>query len=269
MTQVADVLAYIEEIAPLRLGNLDDEYGLLIGRADRAVLRAGVCWLPDSQVLAKAEADGCALLVAHEHPWLGEQHSPWYGHQAPQALKVPQVRRRQIYQRTGMALIRVHSPWDAKPEVGIVDSCARWLGLGACLARAKYTAVYQVAPVTLGELTREISAHLPASIPARLFGPAERIVTRVGLGIGGFGGNQWHMAEEFHFLGAEVIIWGDMVEHIGLAALELNLPVIETLHSATEEPGMRSLMGVLAQRFGEVSWRFYPSGLGHYCLGCP
>jgi len=105
---------------------------------------------------------------------------------------------------------------------------------------------------------------MPDGAPARLFGPADRLVSRVGLAYGGLGGNQINIAEEFQFLGAEVIVFGDLIEEIALPALELDIPVIETLHGLTEEPGMRSLMRLLAERFADVDWRFFESGAARF-----
>ncbi|MGI5915657.1 MAG: Nif3-like dinuclear metal center hexameric protein [Anaerolineae bacterium] len=264
MTRVADVLAYIHEIAPLETGIPDDEYGLVAGSEDRLVRRGGVCWLPDSRVLARMAADGVDIVVSHEHLWQWDHPSPWYGHAVPQENKPAQIRRRAFFRDTGAAAIRLHSPWDARRDDGITDRCAAWLGLGERLAAEKYTAVYGVPPMTLAALTRQISELMPPLAPARLFGPPERIVRRVGVAIGGFGGNQWNIAEEFAYLGAEVIVFGDMVEQLALNALELNIPVIETLHSLSEEPGMRVLCDLLAARFPEIDWRFYPSGISQY-----
>jgi len=265
MTKVSDICAFIEQIAPLAMGNPTDEYGLIVGDPGKLVRRGGVCWLPDSRVLARMEAAGIDMVVSHEHLWLRPQrHSPWYSHEAALEDKVGQIKRRAIYERTGMAALRLHSPWDAKPEVGVRDQCARWLGLGSRLAGGKYTGVYGVDPITLGALTARINHLMPDGVPARLFGPADRVVSRVGLAYGGLGGNQINIAEELQFLGAEVIVFGDLIEEIALPALELDIPVIETLHGLTEEPGMRSLMRLLAERFTDVDWRFFESGAARF-----
>jgi putative NIF3 family GTP cyclohydrolase 1 type 2 len=61
-------------------------------------------------------------------------------------------------------------------------------------------------------------------------------------------------------MGAEALIIGEMSEFIVIAALELGLPVIETLHSVSEMPGIRRQAAVLAQRLPGVKVEFVPSG---------
>ncbi len=61
-------------------------------------------------------------------------------------------------------------------------------------------------------------------------------------------------------LGAEALIIGEMSELIVIAALEMGLPVIETLHSVSESPAIRRQAVLLAERLPGVPVRFVPSG---------
>jgi putative NIF3 family GTP cyclohydrolase 1 type 2 len=94
----------------------------------------------------------------------------------------------------------------------------------------------------------------------RFFGDPEREVRRIAPLIGGFGGNQFSIPEEVHRLGAEAIVAGDLVEYVTLHALELGLGVVETLHSATENPALQRLAELLGARFHGVPVRYIESG---------
>jgi putative NIF3 family GTP cyclohydrolase 1 type 2 len=116
-----------------------------------------------------------------------------------------------------------------------------------------------VEPTTLGALAGTVKAKL--NLPAvRVFGDPARPLRFVTPLIGGFGGNQMSIPEEAHRLGAEVVIAGDLVEYVNLHALELGMGVIETLHSATENPAMRRLAELLQLRFPDVPTRYIESG---------
>jgi putative NIF3 family GTP cyclohydrolase 1 type 2 len=61
-------------------------------------------------------------------------------------------------------------------------------------------------------------------------------------------------------LGAQAIVIGEMSEFIVIACLEMDLPVVETMHSASESPAVRRQAELLAARLPGLSVRFIPSG---------
>lgn len=82
--------------------------------------------------------------------------------------------------------------------------------------------------------------------------------------IGGFGENQLHMPQAARVMGAEAIIIGEMSEFIVIACLEMGLPVIETLHSASESPAIRRQAAMLSEHLGKqfpgIPVTYIPSG---------
>ena len=70
-----------------------------------------------------------------------------------------------------------------------------------------------------------------------MFGGATDTVRRFAFLIGGFGENQFHMPQAARDLGAEAILIGEMSEFIVIACLEMGLPVVESLHSMSEDAG--------------------------------
>ena len=128
------------------------------------------------------------------------------------------------------------------------------------MARGRFVRVFEVEPVTRGALAGSVKTRL--DLPAvRVFGDLDRKVRFVAPLIGGFGGNQMSIPEEAQRLGAQVVVAGDLVEHVNVHALELRLGAIETLHSATENPAMRRLAGLLRGRFPTVPVRYIESGV--------
>jgi putative NIF3 family GTP cyclohydrolase 1 type 2 len=93
-----------------------------------------------------------------------------------------------------------------------------------------------------------------------LFGDPEKRIRRFAFLIGGFGENQWHMPQAARDLGAEAIIIGEMSEFIVIGCLEMGMPVIETLHSVSEIPGIRAQARVIAGRFPGLRVEYVPSG---------
>ena len=61
-------------------------------------------------------------------------------------------------------------------------------------------------------------------------------------------------------MGAEAIIIGEMSEFIVIACLEMGLPVIETLHSVSEIPGIKRQAVLLAERLPDLPVKYVPSG---------
>jgi hypothetical protein len=53
---------------------------------------------------------------------------------------------------------------------------------------------------------------------------------------------------------------GDLIEHIAMHATELGIGVIETTHSFTEQPAMKTMADMLGKRFHDVEFRVFKSG---------
>jgi len=65
--KLAELISYLEEIAPLSLQEPYDNSGLLIGSADREIHRALLTLDVTGEVVAEAIAQNCDLIIAH-HP---------------------------------------------------------------------------------------------------------------------------------------------------------------------------------------------------------
>jgi putative NIF3 family GTP cyclohydrolase 1 type 2 len=201
------------------------------------------------------------MIICHESLWLPAQRGPWYD--GPEERHIIANRlRREILDQSKAVVYRSHSNWDALPRYGIVDSAIAALELKGAreLSRRKFFAVHELAhAMSVEELRRRVEQGLGYG-QCRIFGSSEQQIRRFAFLVGGFGENQYHMPQAAMEMGAEAIIIGEMSEFIVIACLEMGLPVIESLHSASEIPGVKNQARLLAQRLHPLRVEYVPSG---------
>lgn len=258
-----DIANVFEEVAPLDSGVPGDQLGFIWGEPDTQITGVGCAWCVHTESIRHCANHGLNLLICHEAMWLPGQTSPWY--QGPDDTSIlPNRKRRELLARHGMVVYRSHSNWDALPGDGIADSAVASLSLPGLreVARQKFFSVQELpAPMSVRELFALVQSNPGyAACPCRLFGKADTRIQRFAFLIGGFGENQWHLPQVAMEMGAEVLIIGEMSEFIVIGSLELGLPVIETLHSASEIPGIRRQAQVLAARLPGLPVEYVPSG---------
>lgn len=267
MTTAREVADALEAIAPIRLGIEGDELGFIYGSPDIPVRGVACLWIASVQSIQAAAEAGCNLLICHEALLTEPQDSGWY--QGPGAEAIFSNRaRREALDRHGMAVYRSHSNWDALSKDGVPDQALAALKIDGLreVARQKFFSVQELSePRTIEWLYERASRGLgfdaaPGGVGCRTFGDRSKRVKRFAFLIGGFGENQLHMPQAARDLGAEAIIIGEMSEFIVIACLEMGLPVIETLHSASESPAIRRQAALLGERLPGLPVHFIPSG---------
>ncbi len=260
---VRDVIALIESIAPLDSGIPGDEQGLLVGEPDRPVRGVACLWNVQTPSLDRAVELGCDLLVVHESPFYAVHRSPWYSGPADAGVLDANRRRRERIERHGLAIYRIHSSWDALDGDGVPDQAVAALGLGELrvVGRQKF---FKVHELPMAMLTTDLAEYARRGLglgwSPRIFGRRDALIQRFAFLIGGFGGNQHQMPQAARDLGAQALIVGEMWEFIAIAALEMGLPVIETLHSRSEEPAIRRQAALLAAGLPGTPVHFIASG---------
>jgi len=256
-----DVARVIEALAPPDSGVPGDQLGFVYGDPDRPIKGVGCLWNVHTASIRGAARLGLDMLVCHEKVLLSEQKSPWY--EGPEAKDIaPNRLRTQLLDRHRMVVYRSHSNWDALPRDGVADQAVAALGIKGLRphARQKFFSVQKLPKAwTVRRLRDRVRKGLGYS-DCRVFGDAGKRIRRFAFLIGGFGENQTHMPQAARDLGAEALIIGEMSEFIVVAALEMGLPVIESLHSASESPALRRQAILLAQRLPGLRVRFIPSG---------
>jgi putative NIF3 family GTP cyclohydrolase 1 type 2 len=261
MHTAQDVADVLESIAPRDSGVPGDSLGFHFGDP-RAPVRGVACmWNIHTRSLSEAVGQGLNMVICHEALFLPAQESPWY--QGPAEADIaPNQMRRAILEQHQMVVYRAHSNWDALPADGVTDQAVAALGIAGLelVARQKFFRVDQLpGPMSVSRLMGHVRTGLGYR-DCRAFGNVRKKVSRFSLLIGGFGENQRHIAQAARDMGAEALILGEMNEFIVIAALEMGLPVIESLHSASESPAIRRQAQLLAQRLPDLPVRYVPSG---------
>jgi len=256
-----DVAEVLERIAPLDSGITGDQLGFVWGEPDSEVNGVGCLWCVHTASLRECAEGGLDMIVCHEAIWLPGQTSKWY--QGPGSSDIFSNReRRELIQKHAVVIYRSHSNWDALPKDGIADAAVAALGIEGLktVARQKFFSVQELPKaVTVRDFQGLVEGGL-GFLGCRLFGDAAKRIRRFAFLIGGFGENQIHMPQAAMEMGAEALVIGEMSEYILVAALEMGLPVIETLHSMSEIPGIRRQAAILGERLPELRVEYVPSG---------
>ena len=254
----ADVVSFLLEIAPLERGVPNDgQTGWKFGDPQQELRGIGCTWSPTLRVLQQAAGLGINFIVTHEPLFFPCLQTPWYRNW-PEEQKPANRARKAILERHAIAVYGFHSPWDVKPGDGVLDQCAAALGFEKVIARGFVTNLYEIAETTVRELSAHVR-HRLASPGVRVIGDADRRVQRVGLSIGGLG-QTCGAAEELAHQGADVIVFGEMLEYTLRQGIELGVAMIEAGHCATENPGIRRQAQVLAEAFPGVPAHFLDAG---------
>ena len=122
--------------------------------------------------------------------------------------------------------------------------------------------VYEILPCTLSQLVARIKER--TSMPAvRVSAPKgmEQMVHRVGLPWGGLGlfvnvSYQQRLIE----LGCDVFIGGETDNYGFRFSAECSIPMIETGHEISENPGLEHFSQMLQERIPELDVRYYQCG---------
>ena len=264
MPTARDIADTLESIAPIASGCPGDELGFIWGDPSTPVTGVACMWNAHTGSIRKATDAGANLLIVHErlfhHP---PQQTHWYVGPTVEEQILPNVKRRELLAKhPSVVVYRSHSNWDALDVDGVPDQAVAALGLKdlKVIARQKFFKVHELpAPMTVAQLADHARRGL--GFPhVRLFGHAGKTIQRFSFLIGGFGENQWHMPQAAMELGAQAILIGEMSEFIVISALELGLPVIETLHSRSEIPAIRRQAILLQQRHPDVPIQYIDSG---------
>lgn len=252
-TTVASILAYVEGLCghpPSR-----DE-GVKHGDARRAVRRVLVTWMATADALARAGALGCDLVLAHESLYYPYNATDREDNPVGWAEWPTNRRRRELLERHNLVLARVHGSLD---EICIYDDFAALLGLGEPVAAEDLAKVYEVAPCTVAQLVERVRgatgmAALRVSAPR---GPGQA-VRRIGLPWGGLGlfvnvAYQERLIE----LGCDAFIAGESDDYGFRFCAECGIPMIETSHVGSENPGLERFAAMLRGRCPELDVHYY------------
>ena len=232
---MAEILTYVQQLAPPELAESWDNVGLLVD-CGRPAVRALTALDITPEVVEEARQLGCGVIVAH-HPVI---FSPL------KRLDCRDVAF--LLVQAGISAICMHTNLDAA-EGGVNEVLAEILGIrdpvpfaGGCGRVGELDAV---SPLTVPELARLAQKELAARCVPPLEGPAVQVkytdngrpVRRLAV-ISGSGGS---MFEEALAAGADCLLTGEANHHAACDARRLGLGLIAAGHYATEYPAAAAL----------------------------
>lgn len=257
-----DIAKVLELIAPLESGVPGDELGFIFGDPDQQVTGVGCTWCAHARSIQLCADQGLNMIICHEGIRMPEQRSPWYdGPKTAEEIFSNRVQS-ELLTKHKMVVYRSHSNWDALPGNGVADQAVAALQIEGLktVARQKFFSVQEIPrPMTVRELKSYVDRGLDYT-SCRIFGDSTKLVRRFSFLIGGFGENQFHMPQAARDMGAEALIIGEMSEFIVIAALEMGIPVIETLHSISEIPAIKRQAELLGHHLPDLPVHYIPSG---------
>lgn len=249
--EVADI---IEQHAPFSLGMAGDELGLLVGDPDAEVRGIVTCWSPTLAILQQAVELGANLVIGHEPllwPICGrdpEAGLKWYDERHVSA-KIPNQKRLAFCFEHGLSVYRYHSNWDWAPQYGQVPMLARALELGEPAPSLRECPIYVIEPVTVQQMLDRARQALGLG-PVRVIGDLDRTVSRIAICQGGFG-QMFTFPELAAEQGADLALFGEMLDYTIRYCVEVELAAIELGHCQSEHPGMVGMAEMLRERLPE------------------
>lgn len=215
-----------------------------------------VAWLPTREVLSEAVARSCNVIVTHEPTF----HDHFDLDIDVERLASVRAKRAFIAEH-GLHIVRCHDLWDDLPELGVRDSWARALDLGAVVERDGPTVVFEVPATTARLVARTVAARTKRfGQPAvQLIGSGDAVIRRIAVGTGAITPYFTWVRERSIDL---AICTDDGIEYWreGAFAIDNDLPIIVVNHGAAEEAGMVALAEYLRSALAPTPVHHHPQG---------
>jgi len=254
-----DILSALESIAPSRYALGFDKIGLQVGDPDSQVTRAVVAMDRSLGAVEYAIELGAQMLVTH-HPLIFQPISSvdTRSHEGRTILRMI---------RAGINFAAAHTNWDAA-KGGINDELALMFELesvsdfGMISEKCDEQHLGRVGtlkePVSFQNFVERVETVLDTR--SWTWGKPEKIVKRVAV-VGGAADNEWMAAQK---AGANVLLTGEVRQHVALEASESGMCIIAAGHFATEHPGSGALKNRLAEALPAIEWFLFTPPKGRH-----
>ncbi len=238
---------------------LNRDEGVLHGEQDRDVSRVVVCWMATPDAIRFAGGRDADLLIGHEalyYPY------PLSASPRPTGWEMWPVNRarKELLEYYDLQFLRIHGSAD---EICIFDDFAGLLELGQPVSAEGLVKVYEISPVKLSELVaRGRACTFMGGLRVCTVTADDPAVQRVGLPWGGLG-SFVNVAYQQSLIDQEcdVFIAGESDNYGFRFAQEAGIPMIETSHEVSENPGLRHFTQMLQDRFPGVEIIFFENPL--------
>ena len=253
MATVADILTYIQSLAPTYMKMDWDNVGLLCGRKEKQVTKILVALDPFRNVIEEAIAEKADLIVTH-HPLIFPDPLTAVNEDTEAGRCVLTLLE------NGIAAINAHTNLDQAPG-GINDVLAQTLGLGEIEVIHPEGVDAENRPYGLlrcGTVPQQALADFLAHVKAVLncgglrYVDSGRPVRKVAVGGGSCAGDMWEALEA----GCDTFVTADVKYNQFRTAFENGLNLIDAGHFHTENPAMPVLAAQLQAAFPEIPVKF-------------
>ena len=247
MATVADILTFLETLAPRYMKEDWDNVGLLCGRRDRPVRKILVALDPFRNVIDEAIAEHADLIVTH-HPLIFRSPLMAVNEDSETGRCVLTLIEH------GIAAINAHTNLDMAPG-GVNDVLATTLGLENI---GIINPVENYGLLRCGTVTEQPLEAFLASVKEKLHCEGLRYVTggkpvrKVAVG----GGSCADFMHDALAAGCDTFVTSDIKYNQFRTAFELGLNLIDAGHFHTETPVMPVLTEKLQAAFPEVEVKF-------------
>jgi len=233
---------------------LNAEEIFLHGNGEQEVCGICVCWMATVPAIAYAIEHHCNLIICHEALTFYD-YPLWVSDASDQPWPVDQ-RRLTLLRSHNISVLRAHSTID---PTHIGPALRESIGLPTPQFQGWAFSQHTVAPVSVADLAARTAEALEMD-HVRVTGTLGRIVTNVGMAWGGLGLDRHINSWVKHLLprGVEALIVGETNDFAQRYATESNVALIETCHSASEDPGLQRLAEDLSAQFPTVEVVFRP-----------
>jgi len=250
--RAAELQDFLERLSPGR----GPEEGFRYGDPSAQVTGILVTWMATLGAIRRAAEDGCNLIVAHEDLFF--PYSFQRQDLEPQLTWRVNRRRMELLARNGITVFRAHGTLD---RLCVLDDFWRTLGLPEPVVKDGYIRIHEIPETSVGELAGRVKKRMGLE-RVRVTGDPARRVRRVGLPWGGLG-LSLNVAFIESLLGHEpdALIAGETDDYAMRYMVDADVPMIETAHSVSENPGLRSFAERLRSEFPGVKVVFYECGV--------
>lgn len=245
MAKCADIISFMERLAPNELAENWDNTGLLVGSREGNIKKILICLDVTMATIDEAIAQKADLIITH-HPVIFDEIK---------RLNEQDFKGEQLYKliRNSLSVYSAHTNLDyADP------------GVNSCLADAlkiRGAAVMGKGPGKCGMLDQKMSLdefirHIKSSLQTpflRVVGHAPSAIRKAAIFSGSFDDDLQSVIES----GADALVTGDLKYHTAIDAYEAGLCIIDAGHFNTEKVVLPYLAGRLGEQFPDVEILVY------------
>ena len=251
-----DVIGFVERSTGHALNH--DE-GVHHGAANAVLESVVVSWMATPEGLAFAGSVGAGLFIGHESLYFPYDAAVREDNPEGWEAWPTNARRRELLEKHGMTFLRVHGSMD---EMTILDDAASMLGLGDAVFADGFVRVYEIEECSYGELIELVKSRMGMDhVRVTMADALDRRVRRIGLPWGGLGlFVNVSYQQEVLARGVDALIAGEADNYGFRFGAECGVPMIETSHEVSENPGIERFASMLGREFADLTVRYH--GLG-------